>query len=214
VGRGNGINVTVQNPACPHKCEWGLSQDDTPNIFLVGFTWEVPFAKSMSSGVGGFLLSGWNLAGMLRYESGRPLNIFMNNNLAGFLFNGQKRPDRVKAVTAVKRSSNFNPLIQNYFSAGAWTNPAGDPDALVFGNAPRADGSVRGFPNYNEDLNLFKVFSSKEGLNMRFEALFGNIFNRTVFCDPNNNFSAESFGTVNTQCNQPRSIQFGLKLYY
>jgi hypothetical protein len=50
---GNGINVTVQNPACPHKCEWGLSQDDTPNIFLVGFTWEVPFAKSMSSGVGG-----------------------------------------------------------------------------------------------------------------------------------------------------------------
>ena len=73
---------------------------------------------------------------------------------------------------------------------------------------------MRGFPNYNEDLNLFKVFPLKERLTMRFVAQFGNIFNRTVFCDPNTNFSAGSFGTVNTQCNQPRSIQFGLKLDY
>ena len=49
---------------------------------------------------------------------------------------------------------------------------------------------------------------------MRFDAEFGNIFNRTDFCDPNTNFSAGSFGTINTQCNQPRSIQFGLKFTY
>ena len=49
---------------------------------------------------------------------------------------------------------------------------------------------------------------------MRFEALFGNIFNRTDFCDPNNFFGPASFGTVSTQCNQPRSIQFGLRLIY
>ena len=45
---------------------------------------------------------------------------------------------------------------------------------------------------------------------MRFEAQFGNIFNRTLFCDPNTNWSSPAFGTVNTQCNQPRSIQFAL----
>jgi len=73
---------------------------------------------------------------------------------------------------------------------------------------------VRGFPNYNEDLNLFKVFALREQLVLRFEGQFGNIFNRTVFCDPDRNFSAPTFGTVNTQCNQPRSIQFGLKLTY
>ena len=49
---------------------------------------------------------------------------------------------------------------------------------------------------------------------MRFEALFGNIFNRTTFCAPNTNFSSPAFGTVNTQCNQARSIQFGLRLDY
>ena len=37
---------------------------------------------------------------------------------------------------------------------------------------------------------------------MRFQASVGNIFNRTLFCNPNQNFSSPAFGTVNTQCNQ------------
>jgi hypothetical protein len=135
----------------------------------------------------------------------------MNNDLGGFLFNGQKRPDRAKGVSAVRRGSN--PLVNgySYFNAAAWT----DPGPLAFGNAPRRDGSVRSFPTYNEDLNLFKVFQLKERLNLRFESQFGNIFNRTDFCDPNTNFSAGGgFGQVSTQCNQPRSIQFALKLSF
>jgi hypothetical protein len=211
-----GANGGVQNPACPHVCEWGLSRDDTPNVFLVGFTWEIPFAKGMSSGAGKFLLAGWNVAGALRYESGRPMNITMDNPLGGLLFNGQRRPNRVNGVSAVKRGSSFNPLTQNYFNVNAWADPGLDQTTQnpLFGNAPRRDGSVRAFPTYNEDLNLFKVFPIKDRLQMRFEAQFGNIFNRTDFCDPNAFFGPASFGTVNTQCNQPRSIQFGLRLTY
>jgi hypothetical protein len=209
---GNGVNATVQNPACPHKCEWGLSQDDTPNVFLVGFTWELPGAKKWT-GATGTILGGWNVSGALRYESGRPLNIFTNNVLGGLLFNGQLRPDRVKGQSAVASHSGFyNPLSMNYFNANAWAPPSG-----TFGTAPRADGTARGFPTYNEDLNLFKVFTLKEELRMRFEAEFGNIFNRTDFCNPNTNWSnpnTTGFGTIGTQCNQPRSIQFGLKLSF
>jgi hypothetical protein len=206
----NGINGdSIQNPIA--TSEWGVSADDTPHVFLVGFTWELPFGKSMSSSAGRYLLGGWNLSGALRYESGRPLNIFMNNDLGNLLFNGQKRPNRAKGVSPVKGGSN--PLVTgySYFNAAAWT----DPGPLAFGNAPRRDGSARSFPTYNEDLNLFKVFQIKERLNLRFETQFGNIFNRTDFCDPNTNFSAGSgFGQVSTQCNQPRSIQFALKLNY
>jgi hypothetical protein len=206
---GNGVNQTTQNPACPHRCEWGLSDDDTPNVFLVGYTWELPGAKKWS-GATGALLGGWNVSGALRYESGRPFNIFMNNNLGGLLFNGQLRPDRVKGQDAIASHSGFfNPLSMSYFNPNAWATPAG-----TFGTAPRADGAARGFPTYNEDVNLFKVFTLKEQLQMRFEAEFGNIFNRTDFCDPNRNWSAGSFGQVSTQCNQPRSIQFGLKFSF
>jgi hypothetical protein len=61
---------------------------------------------------------------------------------------------------------------------------------------------------------VYKTFQVYERARLRFEAQFGNVFNRTDFCDPNTNFSAGSFGQVNTQCNQPRSIQFGLRFDY
>jgi hypothetical protein len=202
---GEGINATVQNPLATN--EWTVSLDDVPNVFLVGFNWEVPGTKQFK-GAAGALLGGWNLAGVLRYESGRPLNIFMNNDLGGFLFNGQKRPNRVKGTGGVaSRSGNFNPATQNYFNKGAWA----DPGPLQMGNAPRRDDSVRSFPTYSEDVNIFKLFKLYERLDMKFEAQFGNLFNRTDFCDPDTNFSAGSFGTVNTQCNSPRSIQFALR---
>jgi hypothetical protein len=135
----------------------------------------------------------------------------MNNDLGGLIFNGQKRPNRVKGTSAIASHSGFfNPLTMNYFDKNAWADPGPDQ----FGNAPRADGSVRGFPTYNEDASVFKVFTLKEQLKMRFDAEFGNIFNRTDFCDPDRNFTNGSFGTVSTQCNQPRSIQFGLKFTY
>jgi hypothetical protein len=207
---GNGVNNTVQNPACPHRCEWGLSQDDTPNVFLVGYTWEIPGAKRFH-GAAGAIIGGWNLSGALRYENGRPFNIFMNNDLGGLIFSGQKRPNRIKGTSGVaSRSGNFNANTQNYFNKAGWADPGPD----VFGTAPRADGTVRGFPTYNEDASLFKVFKLHEQLNMRFDVEFGNLFNRTDFCDPDRNFSDATFGNVNTQCNQPRSIQFGLRFDY
>ncbi|HEX2343663.1 MAG TPA: hypothetical protein VHI98_24545, partial [Vicinamibacterales bacterium] len=90
----------------------------------------------------------------------------------------------------------------------AWT----DPGALQFGNAPKRDETVRGFPNYSEDLNIFKVFRLREPMRLRFEYSIGNLFNRVVYCDPNQNWSSTAFGTVNTQCNTPRSQQIAVRL--
>jgi hypothetical protein len=202
----DGANGAVQNPA--DLLEWSLSADDTPHVFLTGFTWEVPGSARWSSGAAKALLGGWNVSGVLRYESGRPFNITMSNNLGGFLFNGQKRPNRVPGVDALAtRSGSFDPNVDRYFNPAAWT----DPGPLQFGDAVRRDGSVRGFPTYSEDLNIFKVFPMADQRKMRLEASIGNLFNRTLFCDPNTNWSANSFGSINTQCNQPRSVQFALR---
>jgi hypothetical protein len=199
----NGVNGGVQNPANP--LEWQLSADDVPHVFLTGFTLEVPGPQS---GLASVFFGGWNVSGILRYESGRPLNITMNNDLDGLLFNGQKRPNRMPGVDAVAASGDFDPATDNYFNRDAWT----DPGPLQFGNAPKRDDSVRGFPNYGEDLNIFKVFRLREPMRIRFEAQFGNLFNRVIFCDPNQNWSSPAFGTVSTQCNSSRSMQFALRL--
>ncbi len=155
----------MQNPADP--LEWSLSADDTPHVFLTGFTWEVPGSESWSSGVAKALLGGWNVSGVLRYESGRPFNITMANDLGGFLFNSQKRPEsRRQASMPSPRRGDFDPNTDRYFNPAAWT----DPGPLQFGNAPRRDGTVRGFPNYSEDLNIFKVFPMADQKKLRFEA--------------------------------------------
>lgn len=201
----NGINGSVQNPADP--LEWGLSADDTPHVFLTGFTWEIPGSGKWTSGLTKALLAGWNVSGILRYESGRPFNITMANDLGGLLFNGQKRPNRVSGTEGVAASGDFDPNTQRYFNSAAWANPG----PLQFGNAPKRDTTVRGFRNFSEDMNIFKVFPLRDQMKLRFEVSVGNLLNRTLFCDPNTNWSAGSFGQISTQCNQPRSVQLAAR---
>jgi hypothetical protein len=210
-GQGNeGINGGVQDPVNWDTQDWGVSLDDTPHVLLVGFTWDIATNASRNwTGAKKAILGGWNLSGIFRYESGRPLGITMDNDMGGLLFNTQKRPNRTGA-DGVAAPDGFNPATDNYFNREAWQ----DPGPLTFGNAPRADGSVRGFKNFNEDLTISKSFNFTDDLRARLVASFGNIFNRTLFCNPNTNFSSSAFGTVSTQCNQPRSVQFGLRVDY
>jgi hypothetical protein len=201
-GQGSdGRNAGIQNPADP--LPWMLSDDDTPHVLLVGFSWAIPGPQS---GAAGWLLGGWNLAGVLRYESGRPSTITMNNDLGGLIFNSQKRPNQTggggKADTG-----DFDPFTDVYFDRSAWT----DPGPLQFGNAPERDGDVRGWPNYSEDINIFKVFPVGDQKNIRFELQLGNMFDRIVYCTPNQNWSSQDFGRVFTQCNTPRSVQMGFR---
>jgi hypothetical protein len=167
----------------------------------------VPGANRWTNPVAKLALAGWNISGILRYESGRPLNITMDNNRGGLLFNGQKRPDRVSGSDGVIAPGNFDPNADRYLDRTAWA----DPGPLNFGNAPKRDTTVRSFPIYSEDLNIFKVFALPNGHKMRFESMFGNVFNRTLFGEPNTNWSSPAFGQVVTQANSPRSIQMAIR---
>jgi hypothetical protein len=201
-GQGNdGRNGGIQNPADP--LPWQLSDDDTPHVLLTGFTWEVP---GPSSGAAQWVLGGWNVAGIMRYESGRPLTITMNNDLGGLLFNTQKRPNKTGQEGVI--GGFDDPFTDRYLSAAGWA----DPGSLQFGTAPERDGDVRGFKNFGEDINIFKVFQLPSDMRLRFEMQVGNLFDRRIYCNPNTNWSSPDFGRVFTQCNTPRSMQFGFKL--
>jgi hypothetical protein len=199
----------MQNPIDTQRLEYVLSADDVPHAAVFAWTWEMPFGRGLSGPLSK-LVRGWTLNGILRYESARPLNITMTNDLGGLLFNDQKRPNRVADVKARAEFGDFDPNVDRYFNSAAWV----DPGPLQFGNAARRDGTVRGWPNMVEDVSVFKETAITERFRHRFEAQFGNFTNRTIFCDPNTNWSSGAFGQVSTQCNQPRSIQFGMKIEY
>lgn len=63
-----------------------------------------------------------------------------------------------------------------------------------------------GFVDVGGDLILFQNIWLDEQWQMCRETSLGTISNRTIFCAPNSNSSARSFGRVIQQCNIPRSI--------
>lgn len=203
----DGLGHGPQNPTDTHSLERGLSFDDVPHRVVAAFTHEVPFFRERREGLVAKVLGGWSLSGMLRIETGTPVNVVMANDLEPFLFNGQKRPDILTERVRIDHSGSFNDVADRFFDRAAFA----DPGPLEFGNASRTMNFVRGFSQVAEDFSLYKDAWLNAKFKVRFETQLANAFNRVVFCNPNRNWSAASFGRVFSQCNAPRSVRFGLR---
>jgi hypothetical protein len=69
----------------------------------------------------------------------------------------------------------------------------------------------------NTDFSAIKHFllPYREGLRLDFRAEFFNLFNHAQFGLPGADISTPStFGIINTSVNNPRVMQFALKLYF
>ena len=82
------------------------------------------------------------------------------------------------------------------------------------GNASRVP--VYGPDFVNTDFSVIKQFALPwENMGLNFRAEFFNLFNHAQFGMPINDFAALSgFGAVNSTVNNPRLVQFGLKLTF
>lgn len=213
-GLGNGTYLPVQNPNDMRNL-YTVSQDDVPNIFSVGWIYKLPFGKgrpllSNASGVLNKIVGDWQISGIQSYSSGRPLSITMPNDLGGFLFNNAKFPNKVGSGRA-----SGNGVATSYLSTSGWADPeAGTPGSLLFGNAPRFDTNVRGYPYYNEDFAIQKDTFFGEGKYVRFEADAGNVFNRVYFCPVGQVWGTGGFGNTSSQCNIPRRLQLALQVFF
>ena len=204
----DGLGYGPQNPTDTHSLERGLSVEDVPHRLLAAFTHAVPFFREKKAGLAAKVLGGWALSGVLRLQTGTPVNIVMANDLEPFLFNGQKRPDIVSNRVRIDQRGSFDVAADSFFDRTAFANPG----PLRFGSASRTMDFVRGFHHLAEDFSLFKDTWIGQKLKLRLETQLANAFNRVVFCDPNRNWSAASFGRAFSQCNSPRSVRFGLRL--
>jgi hypothetical protein len=68
------------------------------------------------------------------------------------------------------------------------------------------------------DLSIFKDFRISERSRLQFRAEFFNLTNTPAFANPGNtNFAVSNFGQITglvDGANDPREIQFALKLYF
>ena len=110
----------------------------------------------------------------------------------------------------------------NVHTLANWFNPCAFKAAQSgeLGNANRAP--LYGPRFVNTDFSLIKNFplSLREGMNVQFRAEFFNVFNHPHFYLPGGGSgmqdinSRSSFGVVNSALNDPRFVQFGLKVNF
>lgn len=220
-GLSDGLGSVLSAPYFPlpnwQKLDWALSQINLNNSFTASVIYDLPFGRGKKfgsnwNGATNSLLGGWQVTVIEKITSGFPVPLINTNNQSGVFFqnggngNNWNRPNQL---------AGCNPYVGNHGPQQQYINAACFQAAPVgqLGNAARVP--VYG-PNFvNTDFSVIKQFALPwENMGLNFRAEFFNLFNHAQFGLPVNDISSPGFGAVNSTVNNPRLVQFGLKLTF
>jgi hypothetical protein len=185
------------------SADWSPSSLDQTHRLSISAVYQIPFLAGQHSFYGR-LLGGWEVGIIGSFFSGGPLgfNSAVNNT---FSQGGGQRPDWTGKTAALP---NPNPHL--------WFDPTQffSPPAYTFGNAPRTFGGLRDDGTHEIEMSFMKNIRIYERLSAQLRAEAFNLTNTPRFSPPGQTMGAAGFGVVSSQSNQPRVIQFALKLIY
>jgi hypothetical protein len=181
------------------------------------------------------------VAGIITAMSGQPFDI-VDSAAGSFYFganSGLSRPNWRAGATRDTANSNvppgyfFNPIafVRPVVQAGQLI-PSSNGTAIAgaqgtdIGNVGR--NVLRGPRQTNVDFSIIRRFHISESKNIEFRAEFFNLFNHVNFANPVSNLNAATglnldtgqitnpgdFGRITSTSNNPRLIQFALKLNF
>jgi Carboxypeptidase regulatory-like domain len=218
-GLTDGLGSELSAPYFPlpnwSKLDWAPSQIDLKHNFTASIIYDLPFGRGKAFGNGwnnltDSLLGGWQLTLIEKITSGfaDPLIDSANNSGVSFNTGGNgndyNRPDQVAGCNPYA-----NQTKTQYFNAACFTQPA----TGELGNANRVP--VFGPDFVNTDFSVIKQFKLPwENMGLNFRTEFFNLFNHTQFGEPVSDINNPFFGAVNSTVNNPRLIQFALKLTF
>ena len=187
------LNSTGAADAYNRHLEKSVSSGDIPRVFALGWVYEIPRL---------WKISGWQVAGLVRVQSGDAVAVTQatnNNSSLGF------------AVQRPNETANPNHFagrsVARYFDTTAF---AVVPQ-FVIGNGVR--NPVRGPGLQNADLMIGKTFRLTERVRMEFRAEAFNVSNTPALSDPNGSFGSAAFGTI-TSAAAPRDFEFVAKIRF
>jgi hypothetical protein len=213
-GLGTDLGATYWPLPGTAKADWSLSQINLNNQFTASVIYDLPFGKGKSFGSGwsgpvNAILGNWQVNVIERILSGFPVFVFDSNNQSGVFF--QQNASNNNRPNQTCNPTSGHPTLTEWFNTSCFTPaPVGE-----LGNAPRAP--VNGPDFVNTDFSAIKNFplSYRERMNLQFRAEFFNLFNHAQFGLPTADINAGSqFGVINSTVNNPRVIQFALKLAF
>jgi Carboxypeptidase regulatory-like domain/TonB dependent receptor-like, beta-barrel len=203
---------SIQNPY-DLQADRGPSATDLPQIFSAAWVYELPIGKGHRLSSGSSLLNniigGWNINGVLSFNSGTPFDVGTGKDIAhtgNYNYGNGYGYERANVVG--------DPYPANQGPA-EWINPAAFqlPAQYTFGDMGR--DSLRSDWYKNLDLSIFRQFPIRERMRLEFRFEMFNATNTPVWAVPVTSMdNPQTFGTVTSTANTPRQLQFALKLYY
>lgn len=206
--------MTWLEPASAHqniydrRSDRSISDQDIAQRFVASFTAVLPFGRSghfgrnWSPALDKFL-GGWQVNGILNFQSGVPLGLSTTNT--SYSNNSVLRPNNTG--TSAKLD---NPTIAGWFDKSVFSQPPN----YTFGNVGRNLPDVRGPGQGNLDFSLFKNIKFAETRFVQFRSEFFNLTNTPEFDNPDTSLQSSTFSRILSQRNRPRQIQFGLKIIF
>jgi hypothetical protein len=211
---------------------YGLSNYDARHRFVFNYVWDLPVPQF--DGFKGKLLDGWEVSGILSFQSGFPVRITSQDDVelldTTFDFEAPGQPNRVGTFKRVDPRSTVcaaftGPLAQAIDPTAPACQPvtgyAFDPNLFTnatvplgtIGNAPRSICCGPGINNW--DMSFSKQTRFGERWQMEFRADVFNIWNHAQFYTVDGNISNQggTFGQV-LHVRDPRLLQFALKFHF
>jgi hypothetical protein len=194
------------------RAERSVALYDTPHRAVISYIVDLPFGKGQrfgrdATGVLDRLISGWGINGVTTFQSGSPLNMSMAVNTSNS-FGGGQRPNSTGVSAKLEGSAQAR--LSKWFNTAAFTPAA----PFAFGNVGRSLTDVRSHGINNFDFTTFKNTTIKERLGLQFRAEIFNLFNRVRFGYPGRSLGNADFGVIGGQYNDPRLVQFALRLLF
>jgi hypothetical protein len=188
-----------------------LAAHDVAHRMVASVLYDLPIGRGRAldtgdSGITQFILGGWQVNGIVTYQSGTPIALSASNTSGLFapltLANNNGQSGR--------KTGRVQDRLDSYMDTSVYSQPP----AFTFGNVSRYLPDVRTDMVRNWDLSLFKQFQVTERMRSQFRAEFFNAFNTPRFSGPNTSVTSGAFGVITSQANSPRQIQFGLKFLW
>jgi hypothetical protein len=191
------------------RLERSVATIDVPQRLVVNYVYELPVGrgKPLLGGLGrvpNAILGGWRVTGVTTFQIGRPLAITTASNNTNS-YGGGSRPN-----SSGQSAKLSDPTLGRWFNTSVFSQPA----PYTFGDTGRLLADVREPGIRSCDFTMQKNFALNERLRLQFRTEFFNVTNTPQFGRPGQVFGTAQFGVISTQMNNPRQIQFGLKLLW
>jgi Carboxypeptidase regulatory-like domain len=188
---GNGDNL--EDPF-NRSFNYGPTSFDRRHIFVTTYTYRFPFFLKSSA----FLnktLSGWEVSGISRWQTGQYLTPTGNSSIGG------RRADATGEPVAGPQT------IEEWFNTAAFGRSADERRGSA------GVGVIEGPGRHLWDLSLRKRFSLTEKFKLQFQADFFNAWNFVNLNNPNTDSNNNAYGTISGAA-PGRNVQVGLKLTF